>query len=118
MWGSSVVVVVVIRRLVVCYSLFAAGSRSNRSGRDEGRFALVAENGFVRHGLTRQNPVGSMNVGDTCSCNCCSSSLLLFLLKIHIEMTGKDVTECTGGDVDEVKEEDLKNRYLTQCDPR
>ncbi|CAN0197333.1 unnamed protein product [Laminaria digitata] len=37
---------------------------------------------------------------------------------IHIEMTGKDVTECTGGDVDEVREEDLKRRYLTQCDPR
>lgn len=33
-------------------------------------------------------------------------------------MTGKDVTECTGGDVDEVREEDLKRRYLTQCDPR
>lgn len=33
-------------------------------------------------------------------------------------MTGKDVTECTGGDVDEVTETDLKNRYLTQCDPR
>ncbi|CAM9560235.1 unnamed protein product, partial [Choristocarpus tenellus] len=33
-------------------------------------------------------------------------------------MTGKDVTECTGGDVDEVQEEDLKERYLTQCDPR
>lgn len=38
--------------------------------------------------------------------------------QIHIEMTGKDVTECTGGDVDEVREEDLKRRYLTQCDPR
>ncbi|CAM9180768.1 unnamed protein product [Ectocarpus sp. 6 AP-2014] len=37
---------------------------------------------------------------------------------IHIEMTGKDVTECTGGDVDEVTEENLKQRYLTQCDPR
>ncbi|CAM9918382.1 unnamed protein product [Pylaiella littoralis] len=37
---------------------------------------------------------------------------------VHIEMTGKDVTECTGGDVDEVTETDLKNRYLTQCDPR
>lgn len=33
-------------------------------------------------------------------------------------MTGKDVTECTGGDVDEVTEENLKQRYLTQCDPR
>lgn len=38
--------------------------------------------------------------------------------QIHIEMTGKDVTECTGGDVDEIMEEDLKRRYLTQCDPR
>ncbi|CAN0470525.1 unnamed protein product [Discosporangium mesarthrocarpum] len=33
-------------------------------------------------------------------------------------MTGKDVTECTGGDVEEIKEEDLRKRYETQCDPR
>ena len=36
---------------------------------------------------------------------------------IHIEMTGKDVTECTGG-ARAVGAEDLQDRYHTHCDPR
>jgi 3-deoxy-7-phosphoheptulonate synthase len=36
---------------------------------------------------------------------------------IHIEMTGRDVTECTGG-ADRVTEKDLAARYQTHCDPR
>ena len=36
---------------------------------------------------------------------------------VHFEMTGQDVTECTGG-VREVTEEDLSARYHTACDPR
>ncbi|MDA3078097.1 3-deoxy-7-phosphoheptulonate synthase class II [Campylobacter sp. JMF_06 NA1] len=36
---------------------------------------------------------------------------------IHLEMTGQDVTECTGGAFN-VTEETLKERYETQCDPR
>jgi 3-deoxy-7-phosphoheptulonate synthase len=36
---------------------------------------------------------------------------------IHVEMTGKDVTECTGG-LRAVKDEDLSDRYHTACDPR
>lgn len=36
---------------------------------------------------------------------------------IHLEMTGLDVTECTGGAFN-VTEETLKKRYETQCDPR
>ena len=32
-------------------------------------------------------------------------------------MTGKDVTECTGG-ARAVSEEDLGSRYHTHCDPR
>ncbi|EJF88658.1 class II 3-deoxy-7-phosphoheptulonate synthase [Bartonella tamiae] len=36
---------------------------------------------------------------------------------IHIEMTGKDVTECTGG-AHAISPEDLSNRYHTHCDPR
>ncbi|MGB0381424.1 MAG: 3-deoxy-7-phosphoheptulonate synthase class II [Alphaproteobacteria bacterium] len=36
---------------------------------------------------------------------------------IHIEMTGKDVTECLGG-VAGIKEENLQDRYHTHCDPR
>ncbi|MCG6858136.1 MAG: 3-deoxy-7-phosphoheptulonate synthase class II [Salaquimonas sp.] len=36
---------------------------------------------------------------------------------VHFEMTGKDVTECTGG-ARAVSEEDLKDRYHTHCDPR
>ncbi len=36
---------------------------------------------------------------------------------IHVEMTGKDVTECTGG-VRALSDEDLNDRYHTFCDPR
>ena len=36
---------------------------------------------------------------------------------VHIEMTGKDVTECTGGAQD-ITATDLDARYHTQCDPR
>ncbi len=36
---------------------------------------------------------------------------------IHIEMTGQNVTECTGGAVD-VTQMDLADRYHTHCDPR
>jgi 3-deoxy-7-phosphoheptulonate synthase len=36
---------------------------------------------------------------------------------IHIEMTGQNVTECTGGAID-VTQMDLADRYHTHCDPR
>lgn len=36
---------------------------------------------------------------------------------VHFEMTGQNVTECTGG-ADDVTEEDLSSRYHTACDPR
>ncbi|KFI34079.1 phospho-2-dehydro-3-deoxyheptonate aldolase [Haematobacter missouriensis] len=36
---------------------------------------------------------------------------------VHFEMTGADVTECTGG-VRAVTDEDLSSRYHTACDPR
>jgi 3-deoxy-7-phosphoheptulonate synthase len=36
---------------------------------------------------------------------------------IHIEMTGKDVTECTGG-AQRIDEATLADRYHTHCDPR
>lgn len=36
---------------------------------------------------------------------------------IHIEMTGRDVTECTGG-AHAISAEDLSDRYHTHCDPR
>ena len=36
---------------------------------------------------------------------------------IHLEMTGKDVTECTGG-ARAISEADLRDRYHTYCDPR
>ncbi|WP_417586234.1 class II 3-deoxy-7-phosphoheptulonate synthase [Pararhodobacter oceanensis] len=36
---------------------------------------------------------------------------------VHFEMTGKDVTECTGG-LHAVSDEDLSSRYHTACDPR
>ena len=36
---------------------------------------------------------------------------------IHVEMTGQNVTECTGG-LDDISEADLSDRYRTHCDPR
>jgi 3-deoxy-7-phosphoheptulonate synthase len=36
---------------------------------------------------------------------------------VHFEMTGQDVTECTGG-AKEVTADDLGSRYRTHCDPR
>ncbi|MCC5989295.1 MAG: 3-deoxy-7-phosphoheptulonate synthase class II [Pararhodobacter sp.] len=36
---------------------------------------------------------------------------------VHFEMTGKDVTECTGG-LRALTDEDLSDRYHTACDPR
>jgi 3-deoxy-7-phosphoheptulonate synthase len=36
---------------------------------------------------------------------------------VHLEMTGQDVTECTGG-AQQLSAEDLSSRYHTHCDPR
>lgn len=36
---------------------------------------------------------------------------------VHFEMTGEDVTECTGG-ARNIIDEELANNYLTTCDPR
>ena len=36
---------------------------------------------------------------------------------LHVEMTGQDVTECTGG-AQKISDDDLQNRYRTHCDPR
>ena len=36
---------------------------------------------------------------------------------VHFEMTGQDVTECTGG-VRAITDENLSDRYHTACDPR
>src|SRR6478609_6152480 len=36
---------------------------------------------------------------------------------VHLEMTGKDVTECLGG-ARAITDEDLNDRYHTVCDPR
>ena len=37
---------------------------------------------------------------------------------LHLEMTGENVTECVGGEDSPVTEENLQDRYHTQCDPR
>ncbi len=37
---------------------------------------------------------------------------------IHLEMTGNDVTECTGSTSCAITDEGLASRYHTQCDPR
>ena len=36
---------------------------------------------------------------------------------VHLEMTGSNVTECTGG-ARALSEADLRSRYITYCDPR
>jgi 3-deoxy-7-phosphoheptulonate synthase len=36
---------------------------------------------------------------------------------VHVELTGDDVTECTGG-TEGVVESELGDRYETACDPR
>ena len=36
---------------------------------------------------------------------------------LHIEMTGQNVTECTGG-AQKISDRDLSSRYHTHCDPR
>lgn len=36
---------------------------------------------------------------------------------VHFEMTGEDVTECTGG-ARNIVDQELANNYLTTCDPR
>ena len=36
---------------------------------------------------------------------------------IHLEMTGQNVTECTGG-LAEITDKNLGDRYHTHCDPR
>ncbi|MDB5594956.1 MAG: aroH [Hyphomicrobiales bacterium] len=36
---------------------------------------------------------------------------------VHLEMTGKNVTECTGG-ARQIMDSDLHDRYHTHCDPR
>ena len=37
---------------------------------------------------------------------------------VHLEMTGENVTECTGSASCSITADDLSNRYHTQCDPR
>ncbi len=37
---------------------------------------------------------------------------------IHLEMTGENVTECTGSQSSAITDDDLASRYHTQCDPR
>ena len=36
---------------------------------------------------------------------------------VHLEMTGQNVTECTGG-ARALSEDELSHRYHTHCDPR
>ena len=36
---------------------------------------------------------------------------------VHLELTGEDVTECTGG-LRRLNDEDLTRNYASPCDPR
>lgn len=40
-----------------------------------------------------------------------------FLAGVHFELTGDNVTECTGGP-ENLTEDQLPERYNTMCDPR
>jgi 3-deoxy-7-phosphoheptulonate synthase len=43
--------------------------------------------------------------------------LQLDIKQDHFEMTGQNVTECTGG-AQKISDQDLSSRYHTHCDPR
>ncbi len=45
------------------------------------------------------------------------SSLSSYLAGVHFELTGENVTECTGG-VTKLKDSDLTTNYASTCDPR
>ena len=38
--------------------------------------------------------------------------------QVHLEMTGSDVTECLGGNIETIELNDLPRKYDTYCDPR
>ena len=40
-----------------------------------------------------------------------------YLAGVHFELTGEDVTECTGGAIN-LQDDDLNSNYQTYCDPR
>lgn len=57
-------------------------------------------------------------VSELTSCVHIHASLGSIMGGVHLELTGDEgVTECMGGSM-ELSDEDLKQRYLTQCDPR
>ncbi len=37
---------------------------------------------------------------------------------VHVEISGDNVTECIGGQLDQISEDELHIRYTTTCDPR
>ena len=85
------------RRVVWCCDPMHGNTLTSASGRKTRRFEdVIAEvQGFFRvHRALGTHPGG-----------------------IHIEMTGQDVTECTGGAA-QLREEQLEERYETACDPR
>lgn len=75
------------------------------------------------HGNTRSTPTGIKTrsfddiLGELESHWSVHQSLGSHLGGIHIELTGEDVTECTGG-AGGLKDEDLSRNYASPCDPR
>ena len=57
------------------------------------------------------------NIRDTFKVLLQMSVVMTYAGGVHLEMTGKNVTECIGGSF-VVTEEDLSSRYHTHCDPR
>lgn len=75
------------------------------------------------HGNTRSTSMGVKTRSFAAIFSELSSALRIhqecnsFLGGVHLELTGDDVTECTGGSQG-LQDEDLGDRYETFCDPR
>ena len=48
----------------------------------------------------------------------CHQELKVPLGGVHFELTGENITECLGGELQEITENDLSKNYVTFCDPR
>ncbi len=71
---------------------------------------IVASNGYKTRPFERV-------VGEIHSFFSIHRSMGTFPGGVHIELTGQNVTECTGGAA-QIAEENLADRYHTHCDPR
>ena len=101
-----------------------------KAGRKIQAIKAVRESGHIvvwqcdpMHGNTRSTATGIKTRSFGAVFNELEASLRIhralgsILGGVHLELTGDDVTECTGGSVG-LEDEDLGSRYETFCDPR